>query len=378
MATLILKPTEACNAACAYCEVDGKGWRATKIMSYYILERLFMRIDEFLRERKNEHLEIIWHGGEPLLLGEKYFATAAGFQEKHCAATKERIRHRIQTNLTLFSAEFTDVFRRLGIANVGTSYDPIEGIRILKTKRDTTEYNRQFLNGVRLLEKEGFRWGVIYVVTKRSLDRPLDIFYFLTNLAPEGGVMFNPVSTGAPEHEHLKINGEEFAEFLGAIFPVWWKHRERYPRVEPFQSLTKGLLSKKGLAFFCADTGKCADTHIGLGPDGRWSHCGRSADWGLLDYGTIFDRSMSEVFASPERTELRLRSEVLFGGECRGCPYWPVCHGGCPLDGCLNTGSLMEKTGWCRGKRDFIDRYFVPITGIAPQWTSAAARQAAS
>ena len=73
MATLILKPTEACNAACTYCEVDRKGWRTTKIMPLEILDLLFFRINEFLYDRKNENLEIIWHGGEPLLLGGELF-----------------------------------------------------------------------------------------------------------------------------------------------------------------------------------------------------------------------------------------------------------------------------------------------------------------
>lgn len=367
MATLILKPTEACNAACAYCEVDGKGWRTAKIMPLEILDLLFFRINEFLAERKSENLEIIWHGGEPLLLGEDYFASALEFQQKHCAATSGRIRHTIQSNMTLFTPKFLDIFRKLGISSVGTSYDPVEGVRLLRKKRHEGEYNRQFMNGVRLFEKEGFDWGAIYVVTKLSLEKPLDIFYFMTNLAPEGRVMFNPITVDSPEHQYLKISAEEFSEFLGAIFPVWWEHRDRYPRVEPFRSLTRGLLSGGKLVPFCADAGNCANTHFNLGPEGRWSHCGRAADWALVDYGTIFEWTISQVFSHPRREELRGRNEILSNGECSGCKYWAVCHGGCPLDASLNTGSLMGKSTWCHSKRGFIERYFVPVTGIVPQ-----------
>jgi radical SAM protein with 4Fe4S-binding SPASM domain len=117
---------------------------------------------------------------------------------------------------------------------------------------------------------------------------------------------------------------------------------------------------------FCADSGNCADTHFNLGPEGRWSHCGRAADWGLLDYGAIHDRSIAEVFADPQRDELRRRNEILSREGCEGCGCWAVCHGGCPLDGYLNTGSLMGKSTWCLGKKDFVERYFTPITGITP------------
>ena len=90
-------------AACVDRENEGKGCRITKTMSLEVLELLFMRIDEFLRGRRREKVEIIWHGGEPLLLGDGYFSKACEFQEKHCAETRDRIRHTIQTNMTLFT-----------------------------------------------------------------------------------------------------------------------------------------------------------------------------------------------------------------------------------------------------------------------------------
>jgi uncharacterized protein len=366
MATLILKPTEACNAACRYCEVDRKGWRTTKIMPAEILELLFVRINAFLEERPNEHLEIVWHGGEPLLLGPEYFGKARAFQDMHCAATCGRIRHTVQTNLTLLTPDFVAAFRSLGMNSVGTSYDPVAGVRLLKKGDDGTAYNERFLEAIALLEREGFRWGAICVVTKLSLQRPLDIFHFMTNLAPDGGVMFNPVNLENPAHDHLKITPEEFADFLGAIFPAWWRHKERYPRVEPFRSLTGDLLSERKQNRYCTDAGNCANTHFNLGPEGRWSHCGRSADWGLLDYGSIFDRDISQVFADAAREDLRRRNEVLSNGACHGCRWWPVCHGGCPLDGHMGSGTLMGKTMWCHAKRDFIERYFEPVTGAPP------------
>src|SRR3989338_4343452 len=137
MATIIFKPTEACNAGCAYCDVLSKASRITKVMSHELLELMFVRVNEFLLERPEEQMEIIWHGGEPLLLGERYFVKALEFQQKHCASTSSRIRHAIQSNLTLFSDEFTEVFRKLGIRCIGTSYDPTDGVRTLMKQQDS-------------------------------------------------------------------------------------------------------------------------------------------------------------------------------------------------------------------------------------------------
>ena len=365
MTTLILKPTEACNAACTYCEVERKGWRNARIMPAGTLELLFKRIDEFLTARPTEQLEVIWHGGEPLLLAPEYFARARAFQDQHCAKTSGRIRHTMQTNLTLLTEAHIEALRRLGMVSVGTSYDPVPGVRLLKKNDDGSAYNRKFLDGAAMLERAGIRWGVICVVTRLSLPHAVDIFHFLTNLVPDGGVLFNPVNVDKPEQEFLAVSGEQYADFMGAIFPVWHAHRDRYPRIEPLESLVKELRTDDGRNRYCHDGGHCADSHFNLGPDGKWSHCGRTADWAMLDYGTIFERSIAEVFADDAREQLRQRSATLHDGECKDCRWWNQCHGGCPLDAHGASGSLMRKTMWCDAKRILIERHVLPAIGTA-------------
>ena len=360
MVTIIFKATEACNARCAYCDVVHKPSSVVRRMSTGTLELFFVRVNEFLREHPNETLEVIWHGGEPLLLGHDFFALALLLQRKYCADTSARISHGIQTNLTLFSRKFSSVFRELGIQSVGTSYDPIQGIRGLGKNCDCEAYNRRFMQGVALLEEEGFGWGVIYVVSKLSLDKPLELFNFFTNLRPEGGVSFNPVLLYGDQAEHLRISPREFVDFLGAIFPVWWNHRARYPHVEPFNSLTRNVLYKES-ALSCCDSGECTYTHINLAADGQVSQCGRAFDWGLLDYGSLEEKSISQILDDPQRKALLHRNEVLFEGECKGCRFWPICHGGCPLDAWPETQSFMHKSAWCYVKKGFIEKYFEPV-----------------
>jgi uncharacterized protein len=374
MATMILKATEACNARCVYCDVVRKERPPEANMPLETLEQLFVRVNEFLLKRIDESMDIIWHGGEPLLLGSEYFARALEFQEKHCPATSSRVRHTMQSNLTLFSREFTDVFRKLGIGSLGSSYDPIPGLRGLGKNVDSDAYNRRFLKAIRLLEEAGFRWGTIYVVTKLSLQKPLEIFHFLANLRPGGGIMFNSVLIYGDRSEDLAITPEEFVDFLGEIFPFWWRHRNRYPDVEPFRSLTLNLIENEN-RLTCADSGNCADYHFNLAPDGTVSQCGRSSDWDLLDYGSIFDRSLSAVLADPLRDELRRRNKFLAEGECNGCRFWPICHGGCPLDAWAEKRSFLHKSSWCYAKKGFIEKYFEPVTGLKPRPPASAMRE---
>jgi uncharacterized protein len=90
-------------------------------MSLETLELIFIRINELLSVFAEEKVTIIWHGGEPLLLGPTFFRAALEFQNRECFETKSRIEHCIQSNLTLFTEDFVDIFRQLGITQIGTS-----------------------------------------------------------------------------------------------------------------------------------------------------------------------------------------------------------------------------------------------------------------
>jgi len=360
LATVIFKPTEACNARCIYCDVVHKESHSSKRMPFDLLELFFSRIGEFLRERPDETMDVIWHGGEPLLLGPDYFSKAVAFQEKHCAETAGRIKHSIQSNLTLFSRELAGILRTLGIDSIGTSYDPIDNVRGLGSKRDSRAYSRKFMQGIRLLEEEGFSWGIIYVVTKLSLAKPLEIFQFLANLSPKGAFMFNPVLVYTPDFHHIRISPEEYSEFLGAIFPAWWKRRNELAHIEPFASIVTNLLGQ-GRSLMCSDSGNCAHAHINVQADGSLSHCGRSADWGLLNYGSMRDKTFAQALADAQRDELVRRNSVLPETECKGCRFWDICHGGCPLDAWSSAGGFMHKSEWCYAKRGFIEKYIEPV-----------------
>jgi len=361
MATVILKATEKCNSNCYYCDVVRKQETGTS-MPLDILELAFIRFDSYLKSYPEERIDILWHGGEPLLLGAEYYRSAIELQEQHCPETKSRIKHSVQTNLTCFTEDFVDIFRKLGITAVGTSFDPEPNMRGPGRKIDSQKYNKRFINALSILEGHGFGWGMIYVVTKKSLLRPLDVFFFLTNLKLTGGVNFNPVLIYDEERKDVAITPAEYVEFLGAIFPYWWKNRHRYPDIEPFKSLVKNIIDGHR-SLGCVDSGSCTYHHINLAPDGETSQCGRSADWGLLPYGNIKDRSIEEILGDGQRRQLADRVEYLRDNDCDGCRFWDLCHGGCPLDAYSKHSDFMYKSEWCGAKKGFIEKYFEPITG---------------
>lgn len=333
------------------------------IMDFDLLKLIFIRMNDYLEANPSERMIFTWHGGEVCLLGAAYFRNALRLQDEFCSKTKNRIEHQVQSNLTLINQEMIDLFRRLGIRQIGSSFDPIHHIRGFGRNRDSNRYNKKFMEGIRLLDQNAFTWGVIYVVHRQSLKMPLEIFYYLTNLNIRSHPNFNVVKIVGPDPHNLAISGEEFADFLGAIFPVWYRHQDRYPDVQPFSRLLKNVLYKDK-SLVCEVSGNCSHHWIYIGPDGETSQCGNAGDHHLLSFGNIKSSTFEEIMNHPDRDLMAKRQDILPLNECKECRFWGICHGGCPLDALMAYGDIMRSSPSCEATKVFIQRYFEPVTGL--------------
>jgi uncharacterized protein len=327
------------------------------------LETVFIRINEYLLDHPEEDINFTWHGGEPLLLGPGYLQAALDFQTHYCPHTGNRIKHAMQSNLTLLREDHIPVLKQLGLTCLGTSYDPDPHLRGFGSSVDSAAYAAAFLRGTSLLEKHGMGWGFIYVVTKKSLLNPLALFRVLSNLKADGGFNMHAVIITAKEQKDLAITPEEYADFLGEIFPYWYEHRDRFPRVEPYFSLFRNL-SNEGRSLGCVESGSCAKRHICIDPAGEVSQCGRTCELRIMVWGSILNKSIDEILAHEQLLELSRRTPRLRQGECKGCRFFPICHGGCPVDAFVAYGTFNRKTNWCNWKQRFISQYFEPVTRI--------------
>jgi len=361
MVTIIFKAVEKCNSNCIYCGVIKK--RQNVIMKSGLLKEILQKINDYLVKYPEEEVNLTWHGGEVCLLGAEYFLKAVEFLDTYCKTTKYRIKHIVQSNLTLINQEIIDAFKMLEINSVGSSYEFIPHIRGFGKNRDTLEYNKKFFEGVNLLDKNGMTWGVIYVVHKQSLENPMAVFHTLTNLNVANGPKFNKIYIYDDDKYNLGITGREFADFLGAILPFWWEHRERFPNIPPFSNFYESY-TRKTNRMDCELAGKCAHKWLYIGPTGKASQCGRAGDFEILPYGNIQDQTFEELLNNPQREMLKNRTALLKETECKDCRFWLVCSGGCPLDAMVVNGNLYTKSPHCHWVKPFLTEYFEPVTGL--------------
>lgn len=334
-------------------------------MPLEVFKSLYIRVNEYLLANPEEMVEILWHGGEPLLTGPSFLRTAMAFQQKYCAPTGSRIRYTIQSNLTLLTEEIVALLQEMGVHSVGTSFDPEPGIRGPEKEIDSNRYNRMFFRGLALLERSGLTFGINYVVTQKSLLKPLEIFYYLTNLSLAGTVFLNPVLILGGKGQDLAVSPREYLQFLGTIFPHWWKNRGRYPGVQPFAALTERILGRK-MEPGCMDFGTCNSSfrHIELTPEGKALQSGYAGALEMPDYGNIQEIALAKILQNEKKEAFVKAVEELRNRGCMECRYWDLCHPGTLHPAPFADVILMYKTQWCETRIRFIEDVFEPVTGV--------------
>jgi uncharacterized protein len=367
MLTIILKATEYCNANCVYCAVRDKETKRER-MSVDLLHLVVDRMREYLSADPDSTINVTWHGGEPALMGAAFYRTMAAYQRQLLGAMAKRVQHTIQSNVTLLDDDLALAFKGLGISSVGTSYEYAQGLRRLGSQEDGSEaYARRFFEGLEVLRRHGLGAGVIYVVTSRTVDRPVETMIFLQNLLGKrhrDHFRINPMyaegeaSRGA--NQHLAVTPDQYGHFLGKAYQHWYRRRAILPHVVPFSNIRSAVDGEAG-AQGCEEAGVCGDTHLSIGPSGDVFQCGRAMDNGALRYGSVVESPFGELLANPLKRELIQRSATLRAGECAGCDLWTYCHGGCPVDAHIYKGDWRQRTHFCATKRILFDEYVLPL-----------------
>lgn len=360
MTTVIFKPTDGCNARCLYCSAAHPG--AAKRVSSTVLREAFRLFGDWAARFGRGRLAFIWHGGEPLLMPASFWDEVLEAQAEILAPRGVAVENRIQSNLTLLTEERLPALARLlgGRGVVGTSADPLPGIRELKGARDGL-YEERWAEAVRLLRSAGIRHGILYVVHRRSLPDLARTYRSFRERHPGAGLRFNPLyREGRAEEEgvwaELGITAEEWGEALIALYEEWVRDG-RPGDVQPFGPWWRWHAEGRwGLS--CECSGRCAEGHFGVDPDGGVYLCGRSSDAGAFRYGTAGELTADDLRRHPARRALRNRLAYLRRTHCRDCAYWTYCHGGCPNDAVLSHGTPFAPTSVCAGLKRFFEHAF--------------------
>ncbi|GAA2801745.1 cyclophane-forming radical SAM peptide maturase AmcB [Kribbella solani] len=173
--SLILQPTTLCNLNCVYCYLPERAKK--RDMTVEVAAAIADGIPAGWPSMGA--IDVVWHGGEPLTVGpESFLKLIRPFEQLRVAG---RVKQVIQTNATLVTEQWCDVFSAYDVA-VGVSIDgpPAENIGRVDW-RGRPVFDR-IVAGIERLKRHGISFTVIAVVGKSQISQAKIILDFLRDL----------------------------------------------------------------------------------------------------------------------------------------------------------------------------------------------------
>ena len=348
ISVVVVQPTPFCNINCNYCYLPGRSNKAT--MAPEVLRALFEKV--FASGWTCEELTVIWHAGEPLVMPVSYYQEAFSLIESLRPAHVQ-VRHSFQTNGTLLSQAWCDLFKTWQVG-VGVSIDGPrrfnDAHRLGRNGRSTYD---KAVAGLRLLRSEQVPFHVISVLTDQSLDAPQEMLDFYLAEGIEN-VCFNVEESEGDHVSELfasRAPRERFERFLGHF----WREARRDARIHFIREID-GIIPR----VFRPGTDEMKNVQVEpfamLNVDCRGNVSSfspellglKNAAYNDFIIGNVLTDSLEQMRSSEA---MRAMTRDIAAGVSRcsaSCEYFSVCGGGAPVNKLTENKSFdTERTGFC-------------------------------
>ncbi|MFJ3169615.1 FxsB family cyclophane-forming radical SAM/SPASM peptide maturase [Streptomyces roseus] len=328
----VLKTRSRCNLACTYCyvyEMADQGWRAQPAaMSPATTARAADRIAEHAAAHDLTRVDLVLHGGEPLLTAPAELAAPVDAVRAALARTSPRTRvtATVQTNGTLLTRGRLGALAAAGI-RVGVSLDgglPAHNAR--RVDRGGRPGFGAAARGLRLLARHPESYAGVLCVVDLAQD-PVETYESLLDFAPPVIGLLLPLAnwnTPPPGHRPPRT---PYADWLVAVFERWWHDAALRTRIRIFEEIIALLL---GLPAATETLGLAPAATAVIETDGGIEQADslKSAYEGAAATGmTVESHGFDAFLDHPGLAARQLGREALAEG-CRACELVEVCGGG--------------------------------------------------
>lgn len=313
--SVVIKVTNACNLKCRYC------YDANERKKCFVTKEQITKLFDILT-KSYERINVIWHGGEPMLMGIDFYKWVVELQKSY---TNNTFDNKMQSNAVLMNDEWAKFFVDNNF-KVGVSYDGGD-------EETGREKQKETLDGRALIIKYGGRCGIVNVVNAYNIDKLEELYerYKKENINVNFNCVFPSGRITENENNDLLITTNQFIEKIKVLFDKWILDEDCHINISPLDSYLNKYIGKGGK---CTTQG-CMFKWLCMDSNGDLYPCGRII---MEDYnfGNIKDiSSIDDVFSHPNYEKL-LRGAIDRRNKCmKECSIYNYCHGGCNSDAIL-------------------------------------------
>lgn len=366
--TIIFRITNSCNLNCTYCYDKGNRINVKKEN-----EEFYNKIPEIVNninklwENKEESSEIIFHGGEPLIINARNYEILLDKIKNQY----KNVRFSIQTNATLLNEDFIKIFKKYNV-HIGISLDGFDKntnqYRIYRNGKNSFE---DVMKKIELLKLNNMSFGIIMTLTKNVVNREEEFYKFIcdNNLRCNIRPAFQCSETDVDF-----MTNETYYEFFKKIFNIWIKDESKKLKItqireiyDEFAKVLEPSYNNKS----CSSSGNCFINFISLDCMGNLYSCNRTYNNKEFFYGNISEISKKQL-EEKIIEKVKSRTQYIEKCKCKKCILYDECKGGCPA----NAYSMHKKIGmpddsFCEAKigiRNYVNNY-IEKNGIKKDYT---------
>ena len=306
--TVIVKTTNDCNLRCKYC-YNSESHYEKEFLPLDKFERLLSLLAKDFRE-----ICLVWHGGEPTVLGLDYYEKAVEIEKGFTSTNGVVIRNSLQTNGTLLDEKWIKFFKKHDF-KVGISFDGINNDKYRQQAEKT-------LANIKLMQKHGLKASCMSVVADDDYDLIENYKYFAKlGVAVEFSYMF--MEGGAKNF--VPLTKEKYVEKYKKLIDFWFEDKSGVDvrLIETYVAMSVGSYFR-----ICSNS-SCHGKYLSIAPNGDIYNCGRDSmqQYPFMNVNDL--KSYSEILET-EGFKRLIKGSIARRKVCKNsCEYFGECAGGC-------------------------------------------------
>jgi uncharacterized protein len=355
---VLISVTNDCNNACDYCYLGCNQENVKKRITLETVREVIKGYCAYLRDfpKDERFLTIIWHGGEPLLVGIEFYRQILEIQKEYKEKYSVRFANGIETNGTLITEEWADFLKENDFF-IGVSLDGSKSVHDIhrKGKNDKSSFYKS-LKGINLLENKRIPFSILSVVTNKNYKfykETLDFFLSFKNLRYAD---FLPGYDPEGNTEHL--SPKNYGKFLESLFDYWLvKGGSTRLKIRYFEDLILKISSKitKNTPIGCEIMGRCGEIQY-ITEEGDLYPCVALPQKEDLRLGNFHEQSFDKMMHSRNYLNFQEKFNDIHE-DCRVCALFPICKGGCAARRFYQPNKKLDgKDYYCSARKKIISK----------------------
>lgn len=367
--SVMLKPSSGmCNMSCDYCFYRDETQKRSQESYGFMSEKTLKNVIRKTMLRAEGMISYAFQGGEPTLRGLDFFEKVVEYQKQY-NKNGIQVHNALQTNGLLIDENWCKFLKENQFL-VGVSLDGTEEVHdaYRHTRTNGSPTFDLVCNSIRLMESYGVDFNILTVVNQAVAENIQEIYSFYRQKKwnyQQYIACLDPLDEPHGQNGYSLLP-EQYGQFLIKLFRLWYKDwkKGRQPYIRQFENYIGILLGHFPEA--CDQRGVCSIQNV-VEADGSVYPC----DFYMLnDYrlGNFNENRLDEIDA--KRLEIGfLERSLQLDQNCKHCPYYPICRGGCQRNRDFNPEIMAYQNYFCLGYRMFFDACLDQMEEIARSLT---------